>query len=310
MSEEGNRRDVYQDVTDRIVFSIEQGANKFDTFELPWYRGGVTQRRPTNARTGNRYRGINVIGLWAAALANDFGSGFWATYKQWRDVDAQVRKGEKASLVVFYKTSEKEVVDKETGERETETRFVARASWVFNEHQVDGWAAPELPKADEVESLGRAEALVASTRADIRHGGDMAYYHPLRDCIHLPDRERFTGTEKCTATEGYYATLLHELTHWTAHRERVGRDLTGRFGDKAYAMEELVAELGAAFLCADLGVTNMPREDHAAYIAGWLEVLKHDKRAIFTAASKAEEATKYLIGQNGEADGTENASAH
>jgi antirestriction protein ArdC len=144
--------------------------------------------------------------------------------------------------------------------------------------------------------IEQAEAFTAAAGADVRYGGDRAYYRRSDDHVQMPERERFTGSATSTPTETYYATLLHELTHWTGHESRLDRDLSGRFGNEAYAMEELVAELGAAFLCADLSITNTPRPDHAAYIANWLEVLKRDKRAIFTAARKAAQATDYLAG--------------
>jgi antirestriction protein ArdC len=130
----------------------------------------------------------------------------------------------------------------------------------------------------------------------VKHGGERAFYRPADDIIQMPERERFLGTETSTPTEAYYGTLLHELTHWTGAKKRCDREFGKRFGDQAYAMEELVAELGAAFLCADLGISVTPRQDHAAYIDNWLSVLKADKKAIFTAASKAAQASDYLAG--------------
>jgi antirestriction protein ArdC len=170
----------------------------------------------------------------------------------------------------------------------------ARASWVFNADQADRWTPPATSERNVVEAIDQAEAFTAATGADVRHGGDGAYYRRSDDHVQMPDRERFTGSATSTPTETYYATLLHELTHWMGHEGRLDRDLSGRFGNEAYAMEELVAGLGAAFLCADLLITNAPRLDHAACIANWLEVLKRDKRAIFTAARKAAQATDYL----------------
>jgi antirestriction protein ArdC len=174
---------------------------------------------------------------------------------------------------------------------------MARASYVFNADQVDGFEAPPLPEPkDPAQILDRAEAFIAATGADIRHGGNRAFYRFPDDFIQMPERERFMGTETSTATESYYSTLLHELTHWTGSAKRCDRAFGKRFGDEAYAVEELVAELGAAFLCADLGITLEPRADHAAYIDNWLKVLKADKKAIFTAASQAAKATDYLAG--------------
>jgi antirestriction protein ArdC len=165
---------------------------------------------------------------------------------------------------------------------------------VFNADQIEGWRAPEERRLGLVGAIETAEQFVANTKAEIRHGGDRAFYRQKDDFIQVPDMDLFTGTPTSSPTESYYAVLLHELTHWTGHKRRLDRDLTGRFGDESYAMEELVAELGAAFLCADLGISNGPRDDHAAYVANWLKVLKNDKKAIFTAASKAGQAADYL----------------
>lgn len=284
------RTDVHRTITEQIVAAIEAGAG---AFVMPWHRDvGLT--RPSNSLTGRPYQGVNVIALWAAAELHGFSTGCWATYKQWRLLGAQVRKGEKASVVVFYKETQVEVIDGESGEAEQKSLLYARASHVFNADQVDGWQAPGPIPHDPVKALHDVEAFVASTRADIRHGGDRAYYRPASDHIQMPDRDRFTGTATIDASESYYATLLHELTHWTGHASRLDRDLTDRFGREAYAMEELVAELGAAFLCGELAISNTPRPDHAAYLAHWLAVLKADIRAIFTAARMANQALAYL----------------
>ncbi len=287
-----SKRDVYQSITDQIVASIEAGAG---AFTMPWHRDTGTTM-PTNALTGITYNGVNIVALWAAAEQCGFTTGYWATYKQWSLLGGQVRKGEKGSVVVFYKQTIVEVSDRESGKRENKSLLYARSSRVFNVEQVDGWQPPKPATPDPIKVLVEAERFVMTTSADIRIGGDRAYYQPGADHIQMPDRDRFTGTETIDATESYYATLLHELTHWTGHGSRLDRDLSGRFGREGYAMEELVAELGAAFLCSDLGITNRPRPDHAAYIANWLTVLKKDTRAIFTAASKANEAKTFLKG--------------
>ena len=154
---------------------------------------------------------------------------------------------------------------------------------------------PQVP-ANPAEVLTQVEAYVTATGARVAFCGEGAFYRLLTDTIHMPDRARFVGSATSSATECLYATLLHELTHWTGIKTRCDREFGKRFGDDAYAMEELVAELGAAFLCADLGIANTPRPDHAAYISHWLTVLKADKKAIFTAASKAAQAVDYLDG--------------
>lgn len=284
--------DVYQAVTDQIVQAIEFGTGPF---QLPWYRETGRIECPLNAQTGKAYRGVNVITLWASAVSRQFGSGHWASYRQWQGLGAQVRRGERGSLIVFYKTLEIDPEAKDESEEETRKRVpLARASYVFNAEQVDGWKAPILPTLPEILPHVKADAFVRATGAIIRHGGDRACYSPRDDLIQIPERERFTGTLTSSAREAYYATLLHELTHWSGHASRLSRDLAGRFGSSSYAMEELVAELGAAFLCADLGIANEPRADHAAYIGQWLSVLKQDKKALFHAAASASRAAEYL----------------
>ena len=283
-------KDVYRTITRQIISAIEAGA---DAFTMPWHRD-LGNTMPTNALSGNTYNGVNVIALWAAAELGGFTTGYWATYKQWSLLGGQVRKGEKGSVVVFYKEANVGADTPETGENENRSVLYARSSHVFNAEQVEGWQAPAPAGRDAVQTLGEAERFVMATAADVRIGGDSAYYQPRTDHIQMPDRDRFTGTQTISATESYYATLLHELTHWSGHTNRLARDFSARFGKEEYAMEELVAELGAAFLCSDLGITNQPRPDHAAYIAHWLTVLKKDTRAIFTAASKANEAKNYL----------------
>ena len=244
---------------------------------------------PLNVSSGKPYHGVNVLMLWAAAESQGFNAGTWGTYRQWQDIEAQVRKGEKSTSIVFFKELPARPEDEEE-----EKRFVARSFRVFNADQVDGYQ-PALPPAEDLtQRLAGVEAFVASTGAKIRHGGGRAFFSPSQDLIQMPDRARFTGTATSTPTEGYYSTLLHELTHWSGHESRLARDLSGRFGKEAYAMEELVAELGAAFLCAEQHITPQPRPDHAAYLANWLQVLKGDKRAIFSAAAKASQASTYL----------------
>jgi len=164
----------------------------------------------------------------------------------------------------------------------------ARGYSVFNAGQVDRYMAPALPVLPEPERIGHAEAFFAALGADIRHGGNRACYVPSLDQVRMPPFPAF-----CDAV-AYYATLAHEATHLTGHPSRCNRDLRGWFGEEAYAAEELVAELGAAFICADLALTPEPRSDHAAYVASWLKVLRGDKRAIFAAAAKAQQAADWM----------------
>jgi antirestriction protein ArdC len=289
-----DRFDIHQHITDQVVAAIERGAGDF---RLPWHRAAGSIMRPVNVASKKAYRGINILALWATADEKGFSSGVWGTYKQWTDAGAQVCKGEKAAFVVFYKELAF-AADPESGDAETATRLLARSTPVFAAEQVDGFTPPtlEAPPATVIAAIEQAEAFVAATGASIHHGGGRAFYRPSTDSIQLPPREAFIGTSTSTPAESYYSTLLHELTHWTSHESRCNRQLGKRFGDQAYAMEELVAELGAAFLCADLDIADEPRADHAQYLASWLSVLKADKKAIFTAASKASEAAAFLAG--------------
>ncbi|MGF1620894.1 MAG: ArdC family protein [Rhodomicrobiaceae bacterium] len=281
--------DLYAHVTDTIVAAIEAGATDFS---LPWQRTGIGNMLPVNAATGAAYNGVNILSLWATAMNSGYDRGVWATYRQWASLGAQVRKGARGACVIFYKEYSAEPDpddDADDGKRR-----VAKASWVFNAAQVEGYALPDLPDRPPIERRVMAEVLVEKNGADIRHGGDQAYYVPSADYIQMPDERLFAAEDEAQRTEDYYAVLFHELTHWAGAKYRLDREMHKRFGDRAYAMEELVAELGAAFLCGELGITPAPRPDHAGYIAGWLEAMKADKRAIFTAAARAGEAASFL----------------
>jgi antirestriction protein ArdC len=206
---------------------------------------------------------------------------------------AQVRKGERGSLIVFYKRLEELPFEAED-DGQSRLNFVARASHVFNAQQVDGFEPPLPERLSEFQTDQQAEAFVGAVGAEVRHGFTMACYRRSTDSIEMPEREWFVGTATSSPQESYYGVLCHELTHWTGAQHRLNRDLGKRFGDQAYAMEELVAEIGAAFLCSALGIASEPRPDHAAYVSTWLQVLKQDTKAIFTAASKAQEAYEHL----------------
>jgi antirestriction protein ArdC len=288
-----SRSDVFAGITSKIVTAIECGARDY---VMPWHGGIAAPAFPVNAVTDKAYRGVNVLALWAEASFRRYVSGYWASYRQWQSVNAQVRKGERGSLIVFWKKLEPED-DKGAGD-ETGVkyqRFAARASYVFNAEQVDGWQQP----VRETKSLVQIDAEVASfieaVGADVRHGFEVARYRHDQDCIEMPSPERFIGASTNLASEAYHAVLLHELTHWSGAPSRLDRQYGKRFGDKAYAFEELIAELGAAFLCSAFRISNEPRLDHAAYVSSWLDVLNRDTKAIFTAASKAQEAVEYLV---------------
>lgn len=289
---ERKRFDLYHRVTDQIVEAIEKGAGKF---EMPWHTADAPVTEPRNAVSGSPYKGVNIIVLWATAYAKGYQHGYWATYRQWQELGGQVRKGETGTAVIFYKQLPLSYEDIETGEEIQDYRLVMRAFTVFNASQVEGWTPPEKPRRDLVTIDHDVEGFIAHTGADLRFSSSEACYVRAEDYIQLPPRDRFTGTKTSSPTEAFYSTVFHELVHWTGHNKRLGRNLSARFGQEDYAMEELVAELGAAYLCAWFEVSNEPRPDHAAYVANWLKVLKNDKRAIFAAVSKASEATGFLL---------------
>jgi antirestriction protein ArdC len=277
------KRDLHQEITDKIIAAIEAGAGKW---EMPWQTTG--NGMPTNAITKKRYNGVNIISLLITGMAMKYPTQEWASFKQWQGAGANVRKGEKGTEIVYYTL----LVRKVDGEEKKIP--LLKYSYVFNAGQVDGYNAklPELPALAERISL--AEEFVAKSGAEVRFNMGHAYYSPAADFIAMPAWEAFKDTKTATATENAYSTELHELIHWTGNAKRCARDLTGRFGNNAYAAEELVADLGAAFLCGELGIAVEPRPDHAKYLSSWLVVLRADKKAIFTAASKASAAVAYL----------------
>ncbi|MEI9931365.1 MAG: zincin-like metallopeptidase domain-containing protein [Rhizomicrobium sp.] len=281
---------VYDAVTTQIVAAIEKGAG---TSVMPWHGGIVPVAMPLNAFTEMPYRGVNVVSLWAQATMKLYPSGYWASYEQWRKLGAQVRKGERGSLVIFYKKLDGDAEPDASDDAEV-PRVVVRHSHVFNFAQVDGWELPNFNRPSQVERNEQIAAFIEATKADIRHGGQQACYSHNKDYIAMPPPEHFRGTPTSSPTEAYYAVLLHELTHWTGASRRLDRVKGKRFGDRDYAFEELVAELGAAFLCSAFRLVNQPRPDHAAYISHWLGLLNRDNRAIFAAASLAQQAVEYL----------------
>lgn len=285
------RRDVYARVTSQIVAAIENGAG---TWKMPWHTSGRDAFTPVNVTSRKPYRGINTLCLWAAAESKGYEHGEWATYGQWQDHGAQVRKGEKAVTVVFWKFANSAAQSQEDGEEQNGTAAHSRLLFVrgysvFNVAQVDGYTAKPQPAIPILDRIETADEFFHQIGATVRHGGDRAYYSPDSDHIQMPPFNAFDDNA------AYYSTLAHEHTHWAAKLGRCDRQLGRRFGDNVYAAEELIAELGAAFVCAHLGLSTEPRPDHAQYIQPWLQVLKTDKRAIFTASSKAQQAADYLV---------------
>lgn len=281
---------IYETVTAQIVAAIEDGVGRCI---MPWQGVSAPVAMPVNALTEMPYHGVNVVALWAQAATRLYPAGYWASYEQWRKLGAQVRKGERGSLVIFYKKlDQEEEPEAEDGEA---PRFVLRRSHVFNFAQVDGWELPDIAtSASPVIPNEQIAAFVEATRADIRHGGYEARYRIKEDYIAMPAKECFKGSPTRSATEAYYAVPMHELTHWTGASHRLDRMKAKRFNERDYAFEELVAELGAAFLCSAFRLVNEPRPDHAAYISHWLKLLSRDNRAIFAAAALAQQAVEFL----------------
>jgi antirestriction protein ArdC len=289
------RVDIHALITDQIVAAIEAGAG---TFTMPWHRTHGLLTRPRNIATGKPYQGINILALWVAAERRGYEAPIWGTFKQWLDAGYPVRKGEKSVTGVFYKDLTFTEENADTGESVDKKIGMARAFALFNCAQVEGYTPPaaEAFTPSEFETHARVDALIAASGATIAYGGDRAFYAPGPDRVQIPDKDRFTGTATMSAAEAFEATRLHEMVHWSGGEKRLARAFGQRFGDRAYAFEELIAELGAAYLCAQLGVTPIARPDHAQYLAGWLAVMKEDKKAIFTAAGQAQRASTFLMG--------------
>lgn len=288
------RFDLYQHVTDQIVAALDQGVRPW---VKPWNADHLACRagRPLRA-CGKGYRGINVLALWLTATAKGYSSPFWLTFRQTIDLGGNVRKGENGAKVCYFDRITREAVDQDTGATTEQRIPFIKTYTVFSAEQCENLpahflAAPSptpTPVAREAR-IEHVEAFIAHTGADIRYGGDRACYAIAADRISMPPLPAFA------TQDDFYSTALHELVHYTRHESRLNRDCgRKRWGDEGYAIEELVAELGSAFLCADLGIGLTAREDHASYIASWLQVVKNDKRAIFQAAAMAERAADWL----------------
>ncbi|QYM90449.1 ArdC family protein [Dickeya zeae] len=273
--------DIYQTVTDSIITALEAGVKPWT---CPWQRVPGMSGLPSNFATGIAYSGMNIMLLWCSASEQGFCDSRWMTYKQAQAVGGQVRKGEHGTTAIFYTTLEKENEDGEINQIPMLKTFT-----VFNVEQIDG-----LPLTTEVvspsetfEPLPQAENLFRRSGARIVEKGQNAFFKPSTDEICLPERHLFSDAAN------FYATGLHELVHWSGASARLNREMKGKFGSEGYAFEELIAELGSAFLMADLGIVG--EVQHESYIASWLKALKNDKRYIFKAASAASKAHRYLM---------------
>lgn len=290
---------IAEEITNRILEDLGKGVTPW---EKPWKQGRGLPL-PVNASTGKHYRGINVFVLWDQAQGKGYSSPSWVTFNQANALKGHVRKGEKGTGVVFYKrlSRTKSLNLEDEVLLEEQSFWVLRTYTVFNLDQVDGLdhlkAKPET--IEPFAAIEEAEGLLVDSGAEIHHAGiDKAFYDRLGDFITLPLRESFKSPE------AYYGTALHELTHWTGHKDRLDREFGKRFGDQAYAFEELVAEMGAAFLCVSCGIPYDTQ--HASYIGDWMKILKDHKRAIFTAAAKAQAAMDFVLKRDQEESKDEN----
>jgi len=290
----GPRIDIHARITDRIVEELQKGVRPW---MQPWRAGNAIGRvtRPLR-HNGLPYSGMNVLLLWSEAIARGYAAPIWMTFKQALELGGAVRKGETGSLVVFASRFTKTETDAAGEEFDREIPFLKGYS-VFNVAQIDGlpdhYYGKAEPVCDPIERIDHADRFFANTGAVIRHGGNHAFYAPVTDHIQMPPFQTFRDAA------AYVAVLSHEATHWTAAPHRVNRDLSRYGKDRSErAREELVAELGSCFLCADLGIAPElePRPDHASYLACWLKVLADDKRAIFSAAAHAQRAVAFLHG--------------
>ena len=278
---------------DTIALLERDGVVAFDRFAN---RGSRPLRH-----NGERYRGGNAFSLWATGEIKGYTSPFWMTFKQAQEYGACVRKDEKSSLILYWDRFKVKAKDSApaAADGDEKTILFAKASCVFNACQIDGLPERFFPVVERnlgFDPLPGAEAFVAATGASICEGGSGAFYSPTADSITMPPRRGFNDAE------AFYATLLHELIHWTGPKSRVGRDLSGRFGSESYAAEELVAEIGSAMLCGELGISKAPREDHAHYLRSWLKSLKNDPKLLWTAGSAADKACRFLQAMQPQAD--------
>lgn len=298
-----NRIDLYVRVTDAIIADLERGVRPW---LRPWNAEHATGRITRPLRAGGQpYKGINVLMLWASAMSQNCAAPIWMTFHQAKELKGTVRKGSKGSLAVYAdRITRRETA--EDGEESGRDIYFMKGYTVFNVEQIEGlpahFYAVAAPQRDPMRRIEAADRFFTNTGGDLRHGGNQGYYAADLDYVQLPPFVSFKDAES------YFSTLCHEMTHWTKHPARLNRDFgRKKFGDEGYAREELVAEIGAAFLCCDLGITPEPRDDHAAYLGHWLKVLKDDKRAIFQAAAYAQRAVDFLHGLQPGAIWTENS---
>lgn len=292
-STQTERADVYTRITAEIVTAMEAGAGDW---RMPWHHDGAAVTRPENVASCKRYRGVNILALWIAAQAYGYASGIWGTYRQWQAVGAQVRKGERGTTVVLWKQAASGADDEHDDEEPSHGRIFARAFTVFNIAQVDGYDPEPVALLPDSERFAHADAFVEALKIPVTTGAYEAHYRIDLDQIFRPP---FATFREAAAHMG---TLIHECAHATGAKHRLDRNFEKRFRRDSLAIEEATAELTASYILADLGIAHHPRPDHAAYVASWLRALKDDPRAIFTAASKAQQAADWMHAQQPQAE--------
>jgi len=287
------KQDIHEQITNQIIELLEQ-VDPSD-YRAPFAKL-ADQGLPLNAATNANYSGINIPALWIAQMVKGFSSCHWATFRQWKALGANVKKGEKGTQIVFYKQINAKRTD-DNGNEEQVNIPILKTYTAFNVDQVEGFELPSEDKSDVVDLVKRnalIDQYVLNTQAEISTGPFAAYF-PVSDRISMPDTSAFNDTKYCSASDTFYSTLFHELTHWTGSKNRLDRDGITKNDTKArYAFEELIAELGAAFQCAKFGICQDGREDHAIYIQNWLTALKSDKQFVFKAAAAASKAAEFM----------------
>jgi antirestriction protein ArdC len=248
------------------------------------------------------YQGINWLSLLVTADKRGYSDNTWGTFIQWQALGARVKKGEHASPVVFF--SKLKPAEVENAEDDQRRIGFLKTFWCFNISQTEGYENPEetLPQPPLFERLERAEVVFAAAKADIRYGGTMAFYDPINDYIQLPLAQDFVDTEMMTARENFYAVSAHELSHWTGHKSRLNRGLDVLSGQQDRIVEEVIAEMSAAIICVELGITPIVKDKHAQYIQGYLKLIKADNRLVFRCATAASRIAQYILGEAKEAD--------
>ena len=283
--------EIRQQITEKIIEAIRNGTP-------PWRKGWRNDANcgtPSNALSNRSYRGINILLLELAALEHGYESKWWASYRQWQTLGAQVRRGEHGTQIVFWRPLVRKVTINDDGEEQTQSFPILKTWTIFNVAQVEGKEVEHLRNLNHAPAnftdYSPAEEAISATGADIRFGGDRAFYRPQGDFIQLPPKESFFGLRE------FYSTALHEISHWSGHESRLARlTKNARFGDHVYAFEELVAEIGGCFLANEIGIPQSDdlRNQHA-YLAHWLQVLENDPKAIFTAATQASAASDFIL---------------